>query len=73
MSQSKREPSLWEHPEPMPIPTDWTADQAETVYVFLLEVANAVWDIHGDQIMRLLRERTERRDHETDDVNDLPF
>ena len=34
----------------VPIPKDWTGNQAKTVWEFLENIMEAIWDAHGDEI-----------------------
>ena len=42
------------------IPKDWTGKQAKTVWQFLENIMEAIWDVHGDEIDEAI-EAEERR------------
>ena len=61
---------------PIPIPDDWSAEQALAVYEFLFELQQLIWDRYELQLYELLRPDIEENDTDQLDLffnDDIPF
>jgi hypothetical protein len=44
-----------EHPT-LTIPKEWNGKQAKTVWEFLESIMDSIWDVHGSEIERAIKE-----------------
>ena len=62
---------------PMPLPTDWSPEQAVAVFEILDELRERVWAQYGLQIQQVLRDERGTAVRAADDISideaDVPF
>ena len=62
---------------PMPLPTDWSPEQAVAVFEILDELCERVWAQYGLQIQQVLRDERGTPVRAADDISideaDVPF
>lgn len=62
--------------EMLPLPTDWTPEQALAVYDVLTHFAEVIWQHYEDPLIALLQSEPEPHDEQPDlfDIDDpIPF
>ncbi|KGJ96023.1 hypothetical protein [Thalassotalea sp. ND16A] len=56
------------------ITTHFTTEEADTVYQFLDEVKNAIWNSYGDDIIEMHKQIAKEQREQNHELNDdLPF
>jgi len=50
--------NLWYQGECLPLPSDWTAEQALAVHDFLADLAESIWQQYEDPMIELLHGET---------------
>lgn len=68
------------HKDRVCIPTEWTGDQAKTVWEFLEEIGSAIWDVHEEEMLKaverenaMLLRAARGDDPDSIEQEDLPF
>lgn len=57
----------------VPIPSHWTAQQAQAVIGFLEDICLAIWDVHEQALIEAENQQESAFKHIADEGDEIPF